>query len=78
MYMRYFMWNFSGRQNDIQGHGEVENGNWITGFNNLDAKDLEIRKTCRQACKTGVTISFICCHYYWDLSVCFFSVQPGL
>ncbi len=44
MYMRYFMWNFSGRQNDIQGHGEVENGNWITGFNNLDAKRLGDQK----------------------------------
>ncbi|NCC72027.1 MAG: DUF2723 domain-containing protein [Sphingobacteriia bacterium] len=40
MYLRYFMWNFSGRQNDIQGHGEVENGNWITGINSLDAKRL--------------------------------------
>jgi hypothetical protein len=36
MYWRYFMWNFSGRQNDIQGHGEVENGNWITGFDFID------------------------------------------
>mgnify|MGYP003242547340 CR=1 FL=1 len=36
MYWRYFMWNFSGRQNDIQGHGEVQNGNWISGFNFID------------------------------------------
>lgn len=36
MYWRYFMWNFSGRQNDIQGHGEITNGNWITGFNFID------------------------------------------
>ncbi|PID95088.1 MAG: hypothetical protein CSA95_01415 [Bacteroidetes bacterium] len=36
MYMRYFMWNFSGRQNDIEGHGGVKNGNWITGINGLD------------------------------------------
>lgn len=36
MYFRYFMWNFSGRQNDIQGHGEVDRGNWITGFNFID------------------------------------------
>jgi hypothetical protein len=36
MYWRYFMWNFSGRQNDIQGHGEVSNGNWITGIPFLD------------------------------------------
>ena len=36
MYWRYFMWNFSGRQNDIQGHGEVSNGNWITGIPFID------------------------------------------
>ncbi|WP_293711854.1 DUF2723 domain-containing protein [uncultured Parabacteroides sp.] len=36
MYWRYFMWNFSGRQNDIQGNGEVLNGNWITGIKAID------------------------------------------
>lgn len=36
MYWRYFMWNFAGRQNDIQGNGEIEHGNWITGFNFID------------------------------------------
>ncbi|MDD7528828.1 MAG: DUF2723 domain-containing protein [Bacteroidales bacterium] len=36
MYWRYFMWNFSGRQNDIQGHGELDHGNWITGFDFID------------------------------------------
>ncbi|MDR3118156.1 MAG: DUF2723 domain-containing protein [Mediterranea sp.] len=36
MYWRYFMWNFAGRQNDIQGSGEIENGNWITGFKWID------------------------------------------
>lgn len=40
MYFRYFMWNFSGRQNDIQGHGEIEHGNWLTGIESLDAKRL--------------------------------------
>jgi len=38
MYWRYFMWNFSGRQNDTQGHGELMNGNWITGINFIDDK----------------------------------------
>lgn len=36
MYWRYFMWNFVGRENDIQGHGEREYGNWITGINFID------------------------------------------
>ena len=36
MYWRYFMWNFAGRQNDIQGNGELEHGNWITGIPFID------------------------------------------
>ena len=36
MYWRYFMWNFAGRQNDLQGNGELEHGNWITGFDWFD------------------------------------------
>ena len=36
MYWRYFMCNIPGPQNDIQGHGEVQNGNWISGFNFID------------------------------------------
>lgn len=36
MYVRYFLWNFVGRQNDIQGSGEPEHGNWITGISWLD------------------------------------------
>lgn len=36
MYWRYFLWNFVGRQNDIQGYGNLEHGNWITGFGFID------------------------------------------
>ena len=36
MYWRYFMWNFSGRQNDFQDHGGLLNGNWITGVDFVD------------------------------------------
>ncbi len=36
MYFRYFMWNFAGRQNDLQGHGDVMHGNWISGIPFLD------------------------------------------
>ena len=36
MYWRYFMWNFAGRQNDLQGNGEPEHGNWLSGFDWLD------------------------------------------
>ena len=36
MYLRYFMWNFVGRQNDLQGHGDVLKGNWISGIPFID------------------------------------------
>ena len=36
MYWRYFMWNFAGRQNDIQGMGEITQGNWISGIPIID------------------------------------------
>lgn len=40
MYGRYFMWNFVGRQNDIQGNGSILKGNWISGISALDAPRL--------------------------------------
>lgn len=36
MYFRYFAWNFIGRQNDIQGHGNISDGNWKSGINFID------------------------------------------
>ncbi len=36
MYWRYFMWNFAGRQNDIEGQGELNHGNWISGISAID------------------------------------------
>ena len=36
MYFRYFMWNFAGRQNNIESQGEPQNGNWICGINFID------------------------------------------
>jgi hypothetical protein len=40
MYLRYFMWNFAGRQNDIQGNGNPINGNWISGIKVIDEARL--------------------------------------
>ncbi len=40
MYWRYFMWNFAGRQNDVQGHGGILDGNWISGIKAIDAQRL--------------------------------------
>ena len=45
MYWRYFMWNFAGRQNDLQGNGELEHGNWLTGFDWFDSWRLGDQNT---------------------------------
>lgn len=44
MYGRYFMWNFVGRQNDIQGHGEASHGNWLSGIPFVDNARLGPQK----------------------------------
>ncbi len=36
MYWRYFMWNYVGRQNDVAGQSEAQNGNWISGIKPID------------------------------------------
>jgi hypothetical protein len=36
MYIRYFMWNFAGRQSDVQGHGNIIDGNWLSGIGFID------------------------------------------
>ena len=40
MYWRYFMWNFAGKQNDIQGNGGLLEGNWLSGLNFVDNERL--------------------------------------
>jgi hypothetical protein len=40
MYLRYFMWNFAGRQNDIEGNGNPIYGNWISGIQIIDEARL--------------------------------------
>lgn len=53
MYFRYFMWNFSGRQSDIQSNGEITNGNWITGINFIDSIRLGDQETLPQEFKNN-------------------------
>lgn len=45
MYFRYFMWNFAGKQNDIQGNGGILNGNWISGIKPIDEKIVGPQET---------------------------------
>lgn len=48
MYFRYFMWNFAGKQNDIQGHGDLLDGNWLSGIDAIDAERLGNRDQLTQ------------------------------
>ncbi len=44
MYVRYFLWNFVGRQNDVQGRGSNQDGNWISGIDFMDSLRLGTQK----------------------------------
>lgn len=44
MFWRYFMWNFVGRQNDTEGQGEIEHGNWVSGIGFIDNARLGNQK----------------------------------
>ncbi len=48
MYLRYFMWNFAGRQNDVQGHGAFTDGNWLSGIKLIDEAKLGNRQMLPQ------------------------------
>lgn len=53
MYWRYFMWNFSGKQNDVQGLGNKRDGNWITGISFIDNKRLGNQKELPDSLKNN-------------------------
>ncbi len=53
MYLRYFMWNFAGRQNDIQGNGNNIHGNWISGIKFLDKMRLGDQDNLPEDLKTN-------------------------
>lgn len=61
MYWRYFMWNFAGRQNDIQGPGGITRGNWASGINFIDAMRLGPQDKVPQS----LTINKARNHYYF-------------
>jgi len=53
MYGRYFLWNFAGRQNDEQGHGDLTSGNWISGIKFIDQMRLGGQDALPDALKTN-------------------------
>ena len=71
MYWRYFMWNFAGRQNDIQGQGEIEHGNWITGIPFVDKFLVGDQSLLPSDLKNNKGHNvFYCLPLILDLSVC--------
>lgn len=61
MYLRYFMWNFSGRQNDQQGHGNNLDGNWLSGIDVIDAERLGNRSELSPALSSNKALN----HFYY-------------
>jgi len=58
MYVRYFMWNFAGKQNDTQGYGNSTDGNWISGINFLDNARLGPQDSLPENMKSKGTNKF--------------------
>jgi hypothetical protein len=58
MYFRYFMWNFSGRQDDIQGMADRKHGNWITGIPFIDKARLGPMLNVPESMKNKATNKF--------------------
>jgi hypothetical protein len=58
MYMRYFLWNFVGRQNDIEGHGGIQNGNWYSGISLIDNLKLGNQSNLPDSMKNPAHNSF--------------------
>lgn len=58
MYLRYFMWNFAGRQNDIESQGEIDHGNWISGIGFIDAKRLGDQNNLPDSMKNTARATF--------------------
>jgi len=53
MYWRYFLWNFAGRQNDVQGDGNKRDGNWISGISAIDDSRLGDQSRLPEALRTN-------------------------
>jgi len=58
MYVRYFMWNFVGRQNDLQGMGGPTEGNWISGIKWIDEMRLGPQENIPESMKNKATNKF--------------------
>ncbi len=58
MYLRYFMWNFAGRQNNIESQGEINHGNWVSGIGFIDNWRLGDQGNLPQSMKNPANTNF--------------------
>ena len=58
MFWRYFMWNFVGRQNDTEGQGELEHGNWVSGIGFIDNPRLGSQKDLPRTMQSAAHTEF--------------------
>ena len=77
MYWRYFMWNFSGRQNDIQGTGGELNGNWLSGIKFLDEKFLGKQATLSTNANKGHNTYYLLPLILGIIGIVFYSSRDG-
>jgi len=78
MYFRYFMWNFAGRQNDLQGRGDVLNGNWISGIPFLDNVMLGPQDNIPETLKNHGTNKFYLLPLFLGLLGLFFQMKKDI
>ncbi len=77
MYMRYFMWNFVGRQNDIQSHGGILHGNWISGIHAIDGYRLGNQRDLPDAYASKARNSYYFLPLIFGLLGIFFQYNKG-
>ncbi len=75
MYFRYFMWNFSGRQNNIESQGEIQHGNWITGIDFIDNARLGNQDNLPRSMQNSANNKFYLLPLIFGLIGLFYHVQ---
>ncbi len=75
MYFRYFMWNFTGRQNNIESQGEVQHGNWISGIGFIDNMRLGNQSNLPQSMKNPAHTKFFFLPFILGLLGFFFQLK---
>jgi len=75
MYFRYFMWNFAGRQNYIEGHGNIEHGNWKSGIDFIDAPRIGSQDNLPASMQNPANNKFYLLPFLFGLIGLFYHIQ---